>query len=114
MAGCPSRAGSLAQEIRIQKVAMESRHKRLKEIRQEIDTLDSRRYQLIEEREVLERAEAKEKYNCPCVRLNGDIGIHDMVEQEGANRRGLGFGFVSQTLSCEKDCPRCKGKGIPQ
>jgi chorismate mutase len=93
---------------------MNFRQTRLNEIRQELDKLDSRRYFLLEEREGLEKAEAKEKYNCPCVRLNGDMGIHDMIQQESFNRRGLQFGTVSRTLSCEKDCLRCKGKGIPQ
>jgi hypothetical protein len=93
---------------------MESRQARLKKIREDLDKLDSRRYKLIEEREVLERAEAKEKYNCPCVKLNADLGIHDMMQQEGANRRGLQMGYVSLCLSCEKNCPVCQGKGIPQ
>lgn len=91
---------------------MNFRQARLKEIREELEKLDSRRYTLIEEREKLERAEAKDKYNCSCVRLNGDIGIHDMMQQETANRRGLQLGTVSLTLSCDKDCPICKGKGI--
>lgn len=88
------------------------RQARIHDIREELDKLDGKRYELLEEKEELERAEAKEKYNCPCVSLNGDIGIHDMMQQEAANRRGLQLGTVSMTLSCNKDCLICRGKGI--
>lgn len=50
-------------------------------------------------------------YTCGCVRLNEDIGIHDMPAQEAANRQGLGLGFVREVLSAVKDCPNCGGWG---
>lgn len=55
----------------------------------------------------------REGFTCRCVRLNEDIGIHDMVDQEKAGRVGLGLGWVSQTLSALRDCEVCKGAGKP-
>lgn len=53
----------------------------------------------------------QEEFNCPCVRINGDIGIGDMHEQDRRRRTGLTLGWVSRTLSASLDCPLCLGKG---
>lgn len=52
-------------------------------------------------------------YTCTCVRLNKDLDIWDMSQQEEQGRRPLGFGSVSDTLSADKNCPICHGTGIP-
>lgn len=55
----------------------------------------------------IERAQ----HTCVCVRLNGEIGIHDTAMQEQQGRKGLGFGLVSKNLSAEQNCPVCHGTG---
>lgn len=48
---------------------------------------------------------------CGCVRLNRELGIFTMVDQERAKRRGLGSGLVADTYSARSDCPECHGTG---
>lgn len=55
--------------------------------------------------------EAKEKYSCSCVRLNKDINVFDMRDQELRNRNGLQLGFVAETLSADRSCQTCHGSG---
>jgi hypothetical protein len=84
----------------------------LVDIRAVLDKLDTLRSTLIARRDVLERLlRGKELFTCVCVRLNEDLGIRTMSEQEAAGRRGLQLGSVSETLSALKDCPHCKGRG---
>ncbi len=83
-------------------------------LRAESRSLQTRRDLIHKMLDKLELEQAWEDHPCTCVKLNGDIGIYDMMEQERRNRRGLGFGFVSHCLSAIKNCPKCEGKGIPQ
>lgn len=68
-------------------------------------------YALRERSDQIYRQLQKHEYNCPCVRLNKDIDIFDMSDQEIANRNGFGCGWVSECLSARRDCPQCHGKG---
>ena len=61
-----------------------------------------------------ELKEAKAKFNCPCVKLNHEIGIGNINEQIAACRVGLTIGWVAHTLSAHKKCPLCLGTGIPK
>jgi hypothetical protein len=76
--------------------------------------LEAQAYALREQAEVISKQLDRNEYTCSCVHLNKDIGIFDCVEQEKANRKGLGLGLVAETLSAAADCPKCKGKGKPQ
>lgn len=58
-------------------------------------------------------AEAREKFTCPCVRLNSDLGIGTCAQQAEKHRVGLQLGYVADTLSALKDCPLCDGTGEP-
>lgn len=84
---------------------------RLKEIHDEIMDLVQRKDELIEERQALVLADARKTYDCTCVKLNRDISVNDMAQQEKAGRRGLGLGPVCETLSSDKKCPTCGGTG---
>lgn len=67
------------------------------------------------QRRELELEEVREAHPCDCVKLNASIGIHDTGEQARQGREGLSFGgWVSETLSALKDCPRCHGTGVPE
>lgn len=90
------------------------RKEQIKKLREESHSLFLQRERVHEELSKLELEQAWEDHPCECVKLNGDIEIYDMMEQERRNRRGLGFGFVSHCLSAIKNCPKCEGKGIPQ
>jgi len=69
---------------------------------------------LVAERNELEFARDRMKYTCPCVRLNSDMGIHDMGDQERRGRYGLrAGGLVSNCLSAQLACPNCHGSGMP-
>src|SRR5271167_613130 len=57
---------------------------------------------------------ARLTYPCSCVKLNQELDIYDMSQQEAAGRNGLGSGFVSECLSADKNCPICRGAGIPK
>lgn len=49
---------------------------------------------------------------CGCVRVNGEIDIVTMVDQEKRGRIGIEPGLVEKTRSARKDCPECKGTGL--
>ena len=51
------------------------------------------------------------RFNCPCVRLNREIGIFDSGYQFDLGRVGLSMGVVGDTFSAEKYCPICHGTG---
>jgi hypothetical protein len=92
---------------------MNTRRDRIREINKECEDLNHLMIKLNKERDSLLMEQSKEDHSCTCVKLNRDIEIYDMGEQERRGRRGLGFGMVSDTLSCRKDCTTCKGTGIP-
>lgn len=48
---------------------------------------------------------------CTCVRLNRELGIYTLVDQERAMRRSWESGLVADSRSARKDCPLCKGSG---
>lgn len=48
---------------------------------------------------------------CTCVRLNRELGIFTLVDQERANRCSSETGLVADSRSARKDCPLCKGTG---
>ena len=83
-------------------------------LREERDGLNKRVYALNESIKELQLLEDKEQHSCSCVKLNRDIEIYDMQEQERRGRNPLGLGLVSETLTARKDCPTCKGTGKPQ
>ena len=78
-----------------------------------ISEIDDERWKLIQRRKVLERNRALRKFTCVCVRLGKDINVTNMTEQEVAGRHGLQIGLVAETLSALKNCPSCRGSGIP-
>jgi len=92
----------------------EERQERLETIRVIIQRLQGEINELVAERKKLELEEAKQNHTCSCVKLNRDIEIYDMVEQERRGRRGLQLGgLVAETLSARKDCRTCGGTGKP-
>jgi len=91
----------------------EEREERLETIRVIIHRLQCEISELVVERNKLELEEARASHTCSCVKLNGDIEIYDMVEQERRGRRGLQLGTVAETLSARKDCRTCGGTGKP-
>ena len=54
---------------------------------------------------------------CGCVRLNHEIGVVTLVDQEREHRRpleqqsALGEILVAATLTAHADCPECGGTG---
>lgn len=92
---------------------MSARKERMTAISTERHILQSQIDKLDKEMDKLRMEQSREDHPCSCVKLNGDISIFDMVEQERRGRTGLGFGFVSETLSCDKDCQVCHGTGKP-
>ncbi len=90
------------------------RQARIHELRAKADKMRREVDAIYDEVHKLEMEQAKEDHPCSCVKLNGDIEIYDMVEQERRGRRGLGLGMVAETLSARKDCPVCKGTGKPK
>ena len=58
-----------------------------------------------------DRHELEVRSHCSCVRMNSAIGIHDMGQQERANRYGMGAGLVSNTYSTDRSCTKCGGTG---
>lgn len=75
--------------------------------------LDNQRGQVLNALAILDMEAARERFRCPCVRLNRDVGIWNMGDQVEARRNGLTFGLVSDCLSARKDCERCHGDGVP-
>lgn len=92
----------------------EERKERLQAIDVIIRRLQLQVNDLQEERNKLRLEEQREEHPCSCVKLNGDIEIYDMQEQERRGRSPLSVGgFVAHTLSARLDCPSCKGTGKP-
>lgn len=54
------------------------------------------------------------KHPCPCVRLNEDIGVLDVIQQDKSHRNPFGLGYVGACLSADKNCPICHGTGVPK
>lgn len=92
---------------------MKSESEELTRINARISEIDDERWKLIQRRKVLEQNRALRKFTCVCVRLGKDISVTDMSEQEAAGRRGLQIGLVAETLSALKNCPVCRGSGMP-
>lgn len=92
---------------------MNFRTARIQEIDAECARLQRSLDTLYAERKKLMMLGKREEYSCSCVRLNSEIGIFDMIEQEESNRNGIGCGLVSETLSALKCCPNCSGTGKP-
>ena len=80
----------------------------MRELRAELDAVDSA---ILE----LQHEEDREAHPCECVRLNADIEIYDMGEQERRKRKPVGawHSFVRDALTAREDCPKCKGTGKP-
>lgn len=91
----------------------ELRRSTISRLREERDELQKRVYALNDSIKELQLLEDKEQHPCSCVKLNGDIEIYDMQEQERRGRVPLDLGLVSECLSARKDCPICKGTGKP-
>jgi len=92
----------------------EQRKQLLRLLRKEREELQSRVSELSEEIAQLDLAERREEHPCICVKLNQDIEIYDMQEQERRGRVPLSAGgFVAHTLTALKNCPTCKGTGKP-
>jgi hypothetical protein len=80
----------------------------------EIGSLQEKVYALQDERLALRLEQDKEDHPCTCVKLNKDIEIYDMMEQELRGREPLSLGsFVCDLLTALKNCPVCRGTGIP-
>ena len=92
---------------------MSQRKERLQEIDTKLNSLGELREELLRERRVLDLEQRKEDHPCSCVKLNGDIEIYDMQEQERRGRNPLGLGFVADCLTALKNCPVCNGTGVP-
>jgi hypothetical protein len=92
---------------------MTVRKARLQQLRAEVSQLDGVRASLLTEISKLDLEQRKEDHPCACVKLNGDIEIYDMQEQERRGRKPLGLGPVADCLTARKDCQVCKGTGIP-
>jgi hypothetical protein len=93
---------------------MNARQARMQEIDNESRQLRKKLDALHEERSKLRLAQEKEEHPCECVRLNKDVEIFDMVEQERRGRHPLSCGgMVADTLTARKDCQECGGTGKP-
>lgn len=86
---------------------------RVNEIDRECLSLRKRLSELLTERSRLSLQIRRAEHPCPCVKLNDDIGVHDMVQQDARRRNPLGLGFVRDCLSADKDCRLCFGTGKP-
>jgi hypothetical protein len=92
---------------------MNARKARIQQLRAEVNQLDGVRSALLTEIKKLNLEQNKEEHPCSCVKLNGDIEIYDMQEQERRGRNPLGLGCVSECLTARKDCQVCRGTGVP-
>ncbi len=94
---------------------MTARKARLQQLRAEVAQLRKIQDELQTEIQKLDLEQRKEEHPCACVKLNKDVEIFDMQEQERRGRNPLGAGgFVADTLSARKDCTTCKGTGVPE
>lgn len=90
--------------------------------RKRIDELWAQRQELYrqiglldKERKRLEDDDLKAEHPCQCVRLNRDIGVHDMGELARKQRQTLeAGGLVSEGYSADRNCARCGGTGMPK
>lgn len=63
----------------------------------------------------LRLTQCRTEHPCHCVRLNRDLKIHTMEQQERCGRKPLmHMGFVSESLSTLGTCPLCHGTGKPR
>jgi len=90
------------------------RQARIQELRAQADKLRKQSDELYTEIAKLDLEQRREDHPCACVKLNRDVEIYDMGEQERRGRNPLSCGgFVADTLTARKDCTVCKGTGIP-
>ncbi len=93
---------------------MTTRKERLQQLRETVSKLDQQRNEALTEIKKLDLEQKREEYPCSCVKLNGDVEIYDMQEQERRGRNPLSVGgFVMDTLTARKDCTTCNGTGVP-
>lgn len=90
------------------------RRARLDELRKERAQLNLKVEKLTSEIAQLDLQERREEYPCVCVKLNRDIEVYDMQEQERRGRNPLGLGLVSECLTARKSCDYCNGTGKPK
>lgn len=90
------------------------RQARIQELRAKLYKLRKQSDDLFTEIAKLELEQRKEDHPCTCVKLNKDVEIYDMQEQERRGRNPLSVGgFVADTLTARKDCTVCNGTGVP-
>lgn len=90
------------------------RQARIQELRAQADKLRKQSDKLYAEIAKLDLEQRKEDHPCACVKLNRDVEIYDMGEQERRGRNPLSLGgFVADTLTARKDCTVCMGTGKP-
>lgn len=93
---------------------MTVRQARIQELRSKADKLRKELDELHTEINKLDLEQRKEDHPCTCVKLNRDVEIYDMQEQERRGRNPLSCGgFVADTLTARKDCTVCNGTGVP-
>ena len=93
---------------------MTARQARIQQLRAEAQDLREKSDKLYAEIKSLDLEQRKEDHPCTCVKLNGDVEVFDMQEQERRGRNPLSCGgFVADTLSARKDCTVCNGTGVP-
>lgn len=94
---------------------MTQRQARLQELRAKARSFTEQLNEINTEIAKLDLEQRKEEHPCTCVKLNSDVEIYDMQEQERRGRNPLSCGgWVANTLSARKDCLTCKGTGKPQ
>jgi hypothetical protein len=90
------------------------RQARIQQLRAEADKLRKKSDELYGEIKLLSLEQSKEEHPCTCVKLNRDIEVFDMQEQERRGRVPLSMGgFVMDNLSAIKNCRECNGTGKP-
>lgn len=93
---------------------MSDRKERIRQLRAEAQDLREKSDKLYTEIHKLDLEQRKEEHPCSCVKLNRDIEVFDMQEQERRGRAALSCGgFVADTLSARRDCTICNGSGVP-
>jgi hypothetical protein len=83
-------------------------------LQEQIDPINTQIKSIEDDIKVVDMAINHLKHPCPCVRLNEDIGVFDMIQQDKANRNPFGLGYVAACLSADKNCPICHGTGVPK
>lgn len=93
---------------------MTARRARIQQAQAERQQLQTKVDALSKEIAELRLAEERDEHPCSCVKLNRDVEIYDMGEQERRGRVPLSVGgFVADTLTARKDCQECGGTGKP-